>query len=228
MRLKGLLSLTCAAALAVACNGNARTDVATTDEARDTVGTSGELPGDDGVDGVARGDQNFVEDLSYAGMAEIELGRLATQRGSHAEVKRFGQMMIDDHTKAGNELKQIATQHNLQQPAGLDEKHREIRDRLAKLSGAEFDREYIDVMIDSHQDVVDKLQSRVDETDRSAVVTGQAERNTNVKPEDADNQVEASLNMWAATTLPATKAHLDKAKAIQDTLNNTNRRRDTD
>ena len=179
MRLKGLLSLTCAAALAVACNGNARTDVATTDEARDTVGTSGELPGDDGVDGVARGDQNFVEDLSYAGMAEIELGRLATQRGSHAEVKRFGQMMID-------------------------------------------------VMIDSHQDVVDKLQSRVDETDRSAVVTGQAERNTNVKPEDADNQVEASLNMWAATTLPATKAHLDKAKAIQDTLNNTNRRRDTD
>jgi hypothetical protein len=83
-------------------------------------------------------------------------------------------------------------------------------------------------MIDSHQDVVDKLQSRVDETDRSAVATGQAERNTNVKPEDADNHVEASLNMWAATTLPATKAHLDKAKAIQDTLNNTNRRRDTD
>jgi putative membrane protein len=227
MRLTGLLSLACAAALTVACNGDARTDVATTDDTRETIGTSGDLDRDDGFD-VARGDQNFVEDLSYAGMAEIELGRLATQHGSHAEVKRFGQMMIDDHTKAGNELKQIAAQYNLQQPAGLDEKHRELRDRLAKLSGAEFDREYIDAMIDSHQDVVDKLQSRVDETDRSAVATGQAERNTNVKPEDADNHVEASLNMWAATTLPATKAHLDKAKAIQDTLNNTNRRRDTD
>ena len=227
MKLTGLLSLACAAALTVACDGNARTDVATSDDTRETIGTSGDLDRDDELD-VARGDQNFVEDLSYAGMAEIELGRLATQRGSHAEVKRFGQMMIDDHTKAGDELKQIAAQYNLQQPAGLDEKHRDLRDRLAKLSGAEFDREYIDAMIDSHQDVVDKLQSRVDETDRSAVATGQAERNTNVKPEDADNHVEASLNMWAATTLPATKAHLDKAKAIQDTLNNANRRRDTD
>jgi putative membrane protein len=225
---KGLLSLACAAVLTVACNGNARTDVATNDDTGETVGTSGDLRDDDAFEGVARGDQNFVEDLSYAGMAEIELGRLATQRGTHAEVKRYGQMMIDDHTKAGDELKQIAAQFSIQQPAGLNEGHRDLRDRLAKLSGAEFDREYMDAMVDSHQDVVDKLQSRVDEKDRSAVFTGQAERNTNVKPEDADNQVEASLNMWAATTLPVTKAHLDRAKAIQETLNDTNRRRDTD
>ena len=209
MKLTGLLSLACAAMLTVACNSNSRTDV------RDdsVVGTTGQAAHE-----VTAGERKFVEDLTYAGAAEIELGRMAAERGANAEVKRFGQMMVDDHSKAGNELKDIATQYRIPQPAGVDEKHRELMDKLAKLRGAEFDKQYIDAMVQGHEDVVDKLESRVDERDRSAVLTGQAPKDTNVKPEPADNHIEGSLNTWAAGALPVVKAHLDRAKSIQDAL----------
>ena len=209
MKLTGLLSLACAAMLTVACSSNGRSD------ARDdsVVGTTGEAE-----HSLSAGDRTFVEDLTYAGAAEIELGRMATERGASADVKRFGQMMVDDHSKAGKELKDIAMQYRIPQPAGLDEKHRELMDKLAKLRGAEFDKQYIDAMVQGHEDVVDKLESRVDERDRSAVATGQAPKDTNVKPEPADNHIEGSLNTWAAGALPVVKAHLDRAKSIQDSL----------
>jgi putative membrane protein len=215
MKLTGLLSLACVAMLTVACNGNGRTDV------RDdsVVGTTGA----DVDRSASAGDREFVEDLTYAGAAEIELGRMAAERGGDAEVKRFGQMMVDDHSKAGKELTDIATQFKIPQPAGLDEKHRELMDKLAKLRGVEFDKQYIDAMVEGHEDVVDKLESRVDERDRSAVITGQAPKDTNVKPEAADNHIEGSLNTWAAGALPVVKAHLDRAKAIQDALKDRGR-----
>ena len=209
MKLTGLLSLACAAMLTVACNSNSRTDV------RDdsVVGTTGAAP-----DALKAGDRKFVEDLTYAGAAEIELGRMAAERGASPDVKKFGQMMVDDHSKAGNELKDIATQYRIPQPAGIDEKHRQLMDTLARLRGAEFDKQYIDAMVQGHEDVVDKLESRVDERDRTAVVTGQPPKDTNVKPEPADNHIEGSLNTWAAGVLPVAKAHLDQAKSIQDAL----------
>ena len=151
MKLTGLLSLACAAMLTVACNSNGRSDV------RDdsVVGTAGEAE-----HSVTAGDRKFVEDLTYAGAAEIELGRMAAERGGNADVKRFGQMMVDDHSKAGKELKDIAMQYRIPQPAGLDEKHRELMDKLAKLRGAEFDKQYIDAMVQGHEDVVDKPVSQ--------------------------------------------------------------------
>ena len=216
MKLTGLVSLACAAALTVACNSNGRTEV------RDdsVVGTTGAADVDHSL---KAGDRKFVEDLTYAGAAEIELGRMAAERGGNAEVKRFGQMMVDDHSKAGKELKDIATQYQVPQPAGVDEKHRELIDKLARLQGAEFDKQYIDAMVQGHEDVVDKLQSRVDERDRTAVITGQAPKDTNVKPEAADNHIEGSLNTWAAGALPVVKAHLDRAKSIQDALKDRGR-----
>lgn len=218
MKLTGLLSLACAAMLTVACNGNGRTADVRDDDS--VVGTTGAADVDRSA---SAGDRDFVEDLTYAGAAEIELGRMAAERGGDAEVKRFGQMMVDDHSKAGKELKDIATQFNIPQPAGLDEKHRELMDKLAKLRGVEFDKQYIDAMVDGHQDVLDKLQSRVDERDRSAVITGQAPKDTNVKPEAADNHIEGSLNTWAAGAVPVVKAHLERAKSIQDALKDRGR-----
>ena len=219
MKLTGLLSLACAAALATACNGNAR-DAATTDaDSSAAVATSGEAERDT----VSTGDRNFIQELSYAGAAEVELGRLATERAANAEVKRFGQMMVDDHTKAGAELKMIAQQHNIPTPAGLDAKHLKLRDTLVQLRGGAFDRAYIDAMVNGHEDVLDTMQSRVDERDRLATATGQAPKDVNVKPEAADNNLEASLNAFAANTLPVVKAHLERAKSIDVALDRDDR-----
>jgi putative membrane protein len=198
MKRIGLPAVVFAIALSFACNAENRT---TTSES--TVGTSG--------DAISAGDRDFVEDMAIGGMAEVELGRMATERGASPEVKRFGDMMVKDHSKAGDELKQVAMQHSIPMPAGLDQKHQDLKTTLSNLRGAEFDREYMKAMVDGHEDVVDRLQTRASE-DRFGDNKGE------VKPERSDNPVEGALNQWAAKALPTVRHHLDEAKRINDGL----------
>ena len=86
--------------------------------------------------------QEFIDEMAVAGMAEVQLGKLATERAASADVKAFGQMMVTDHSKAGDDLKQVASQLKVQPPTQLDPKHRDLAERLSKLQGAAFDREY--------------------------------------------------------------------------------------
>ena len=205
MKSIGLLAVVFATAVSFACNAENRT---TTRES--TVGTSG--------DAISAGDRDFVEDMAIGGMAEVELGRMAMERGASPEVKRFGDMMVKDHSKAGNELKQVAMQHSIPMPAGLDQKHQDLKTTLSNLRGAEFDREYMKAMVDGHEDVVDRLQTRASE-DRFGDDKGE------VKPERSDNPVEGALNQWAAKALPTVRHHLDEAKRINDGLARTLTRR---
>ena len=231
MRRFGLLPLALAAVVAVGCNGNRRDSTATTTSDPAAVGTAGEA--DRAKPGM--GDKDFVNDLAIAGMAEVELGRMATEKGANPEVKKFGQTMVDDHTAAGDKLKAIATQHKIEWPATLDDKHRDLRDKLAKLTGAEFDREYMSAMVDGHEAVVDKLESRIDKTTlakwktettdqvagKKAKVEGKA---VSVLPEQSDNQVTMAINQWAADAFPTVQAHLTSAKSLK---NATDKRRMT-
>ena len=214
MKSTALLSLACAAALTIACGGDARNDSVVDD--RET----GITAADRGVDSDER---DFVEEIAIASAAEIELGKMAIEKASNPEVKKYGQMMVDDHTTAGAELQQLAQQYNITVPAALDEKHRDLRDKLAQLSGREFDEAYIDAMVDSHENVVDKLQARVDDRDRNVAGTSGTTPGTTsgVQPEEADDHAEASLNLWAANTLPAVKAHLDHAKQLEDRIDDS-------
>jgi putative membrane protein len=205
MKRMGLLSVALAATLSLACNTNR---VATDETA--TVGTTG--------DTVSAGDKEFVEQSVVGGLAEVELGRLALERAANADVKKFAGMMVQDHSKSLEALKQVASHYAIAAPAGLDEKHRQIRDRLAGLSGAEFDREYMSVMVDAHETTVDRLQTRASE-DRFGDDKG------TVSPEKADDPVESSINQWAANTLPTTRHHLEEAKRIHDSLDNRLTRR---
>jgi putative membrane protein len=176
---------------------------------------------------VSKGDRDFVNDLTIANMAEIELGRMAAEKAASAEVKRFGQMMVDDHTAAGNKLKPIATRHNIAMPTELDEKHRDLRDKLAKLSGADFDREYMKAMVGGHEDVVDKLESRIDKerlAEYKAKYATDGRKTTEeikvdaVLPEKSDDRVTMGINQWAADSYPGVWAHLQKAKALDETI----------
>jgi len=85
--------------------------------------------------------KQFVEKMLSANMAEIQLGQLGVQQATSADVKSFAQMMVTDHTKANQELMPLAQQLGVQAPATLDAKHKAIADKLAKLHGAEFDRQ---------------------------------------------------------------------------------------
>ena len=212
MKAKSLLALVCAVALTAACNNNR-----TANREAGTTGTAGA--------GVSNGDKNFVSDQLSDGMAEIELAKVAKDHAASADVKRFAQMMIDDHTKAGDQLKQIATSNAIPVDAPIDDKHKNLMDKLSKLNGADFDKEYMSAMVDDHQDAVSDLRSRVNEN-RSASdrLTGKNPENpAAVKPEPSDNRVTMSINEWAANTLPTVEQHLDRAKELKDNVDHANR-----
>jgi len=101
------------------------------------------------------GDKKFVHDAAQGGMAEVELGKLATEKASSDDVKKFGQRMVDDHSKAGDQLKQVASSEGIQLPQGLSAKDKATKERLSKLSGEQFDKAYMADMVKDHtQDVV--------------------------------------------------------------------------
>ena len=99
---------------------------------------------------MAQDDKTFVMNAAVGGMAEVELGKLAVQKGSSESVKSFGQKMVDDHSKANDDLKSVASKQKIDIPVSLDSKHQATVDRLSKLSGAAFDRAYIHEMVTDH------------------------------------------------------------------------------
>ena len=153
--------------------------------------------------------KSFINDLAIAGMAEVQLGKLATERAANADVKAFGQMMVTDHSKAGDELKQVASQLNVQPPTQLDPKHRDLADRLSKLQGAAFDRAYMDAMVQGHQEVLAKLRARSTNPHAAGTAAGgQGE----LAPA---RQGEQALTQWATKTSPTVQQHLERAQELQ-------------
>jgi putative membrane protein len=100
---------------------------------------------------LARGERNFIEEAAKGGMAEVQLGQLAATKGQSDQVKQFGQKMVDDHGKANEKLKQLAASKGVELPADIDRSARREHDKLSKLSGADFDREYMKHMVSDHK-----------------------------------------------------------------------------
>ena len=135
-------------------------------------------------------DQTFVKKAAQGGMAEVELGKLATQKASSEDVKKFGQRMVDDHTKANDQLKQIAGTKGVTLPTELDSKDQALKDRLSKLDGENFDQAYMKNMVRDH--------TKDDSEFRKESTSGK----------DSD------LKSFASQTLPTLEDHLKEAKNI--------------
>jgi putative membrane protein len=103
-------------------------------------------------------DQKFVMDAAKGGMAEVELGKLAQDKGSNDQVKNFGKRMADDHGKANDELQTLARNKNITLPSDLDPKDKATKDRLSKLSGPAFDRAYMAAMLQDHKKDVSEFK----------------------------------------------------------------------
>jgi putative membrane protein len=145
------LTLVLAAAIAGGCGRDDNERAAAPGAGSAPVGTSGDAAAD-----VSRGDQDFVHDAAIAGMAEIDMARMALDRSRDANVKKFAQMMIDDHTKAGEALKAAAAAAALAPPSDtLDETHmRLVNDLTQDKPGESFDADYMHMQVDAHNDAV--------------------------------------------------------------------------
>jgi putative membrane protein len=212
-----------AASVMVGCNRDHKTASNTESPATGAVGTAGTA--DKNKPGI--GDKDFVQDVAKAGTAEIELGRMASEKAVDAQVKKFGQMMVDDHTAAADKLKAIASDSAIEWPAELDGKFKDKNDDLAKKQGIDFDHDYMAYMVDAHQDLVDKLESRIDKNslgqykadrkDRPAGTTVDEKGKTvEIVPEKSDNPITMRINEWAASVYPTAYSHLQQAKTLDN------------
>jgi putative membrane protein len=146
---------------------------------------------------VPAADKAFVKKAAEGGMAEVQLGQLAADKASSNDVKDFGKMMVDDHSKANDQLKSVAQQKGITLPTDLSVKDKAEKDRLSKLSGEQFDRVYMQHMVKDHMKDVSEFKKE----------------STMAKDDDIKN--------FAAQTLPTLQTHLDKAKSIAGTTGAT-------
>lgn len=136
-------------------------------------------------------DRNFVVNAAQSNLSEIDMGNLALQKATNADVKAFAQNMVTMHTNAQNQLKTLGTTKNITIPDQLDEEHKAIRDRLNGLSGVEFDKAYINTQITGHQKTSAMMQTEID--------NGQ------------DNE----LKSYATVSKPVVDQHLTQAQEIK-------------
>jgi putative membrane protein len=104
-------------------------------------------------------DNRFAADAAAGGMAEVKLGELAQEKASDPSVKAFARRMAKDHTKAGEQLKQVARSQNITLPVALNATDRARYDQLSKLSGPEFDHAYMQMMVEDHEKDVAEFQA---------------------------------------------------------------------
>jgi putative membrane protein len=100
---------------------------------------------------LAPADKNFILAAAQGGMTEVALGELAARQGMRDDVKAFGQMMVKDHTAINSSLKALAGQKDVTIPDSLDAKHQRMVEKMAVLTGSDFDNAYIARMIKNHE-----------------------------------------------------------------------------
>ena len=140
-------------------------------------------------------DAPFIGAAAMDGLAEVELGRLASQNASSPEVKRLAQRMVADHSKAGDELKQLATRKDVALATKLDDEHRAVQEKLSTLKGVAFDQAYMAHTATSHLKAVALFQ------------------------EEAKTGKDVDVKAWAAKFLPTIQEHLKVASALNASIN---------
>lgn len=139
---------------------------------------------------VTEADANWAVDVANAGMTEVELSKVAKDKATSQRLKDFANMMVTDHTNAGDQLKQLAATKNITLPAALSDDSQKNLDKLNKKTGSDFDKTYTDMMLKDHKDAVDKFQKA------------------------SNDLTDADLKNFATQTLPTLQMHLDSIKAI--------------
>jgi putative membrane protein len=139
-------------------------------------------------------DSEFLVDQAEINLAEIEIGKLAQTKSINPEVKKFGKMLVDEHTKSASEVSALAKAKNFTLPTSLTENGKEEYNKLNEKSGLDFDKKFADLMIDGHQKAIDKLKKAT---------------------EDAKDQ---DVKLWASNNIAPLTAHLEHAKLLKQDL----------
>jgi putative membrane protein len=191
-----LVVVALAAGLLCACNKSENANMANTNGVSNSNMMARSTPANTPARGVPsrHDDRAFVMEAGPGGLAEVELGKLAAQKGQSTDVKKFGQRMVTDHSKANAELKKLAASKGITLPAAMNAEQMAEHAKLAKLSGAEFDREYMALMVEDHDKDVAAFE------------------------EEAKDGSDPDIKSFAQKTLPTLQEHQKMAKEIKAKL----------
>jgi putative membrane protein len=145
-------------------------------------------------------DTKFANNAAIGGLMEVELGKVAVKNASSDKVRQFGQKMIDDHTKANDELKSVAAKEKITLPTDLDAKHKGMVDKLSAMTGTAFDRAYMKDMVKDHKQDVAEFQK------------------------EANDGTDPGLKSFAGMTLPTLQQHLMLAQEDESSLSSTSKK----
>jgi putative membrane protein len=140
------------------------------------------------ADNLAPADSMFVRKAAEGGMAEVKLGQLAKEKGFNPAVKNFGDRMVRDHSKAGDQLKLIASKKGVTLRDSMNAKDKALYDRLSRLSGEAFDKAYMQAMIEDHQQDVSDFR------------------------QESQSAKDPDVRQFASTALPTLEEHLRLAQ----------------
>jgi putative membrane protein len=172
-----------------ACNGDGKSE-----DSVDTAEKMNEQMTDNNASPLTEDDTKFAVMAADAGMTEVEMGKLALTKTKNADVKRFAQMMVDDHTAANNKLMALASSKQITLPSTMSDEHKKHMDDMSKMNGADFDKHYMDMMVNDHKDVIDGFKK------------------------ENENTKDAELKAFTSETLPVLTKHHDEAVAINDKM----------
>lgn len=175
--------------------GEPVTDTTETAATTDTsVTATGSMSTAGTVADMAPADKEFASKAGMTGLAEVQMGNLALANASNEAVKQFAQRMVTDHGKGNEELQVLATAKGLALPTELAAEHKAGLDHLTSLSGAEFDKAYMDHLVQDHEKAVADFTTA------------------------SQTALDGELKGWASKTLPTLQEHLAMAKDIRGKL----------
>ncbi|WP_316808166.1 DUF4142 domain-containing protein [Pedobacter agri] len=186
-----LMAVSVSALAFQACGGGDKDAKETADSLNMSKDTTTNAAATGGI-AVDDADAKFTTAAAVGGMAEVELGKLALQKSSNPQVKEFATMMVNDHGKANTELMEIAAAKNITLPSTVDEEHKSKMDDLSKKSGADFDKAYVDAMVDGHKSTLKLME------------------------DESKSGADAELKAFATKTAPVVQTHLTMINKIKD------------
>lgn len=173
------------------CNSGTKDAKETADSLNKTKDTTSNVMATGGI-AVTPGDAEFATKAAAGGMAEVALGKLALEKSTNPKIKEFATMMVNDHGKANEELIAIAKTKNITLPTAVDEEHqKKINDLKLKLGG-DFDKAYVEAMVDGHKSTLKLMQ------------------------DEAKDGKDADVKAFAARTAPTVESHLNMISKIHD------------
>lgn len=189
----------CLITAAVSCDnagGDAKKEADSTNNAKidsaktaDTVATANSHMAD------LKPDAEFATTAADGGMLEVELGKMAVEKGVSPVIKKLGAMMVKDHSKANDELKAAAAAKNITLPAAMSDKCQKTVTELAEKKGADFDKAYADLMVSDHKEDIDEFKK------------------------EAEKGMDKDLSAWAKGKVPTLEHHLMMAESAKKAVN---------